>query len=62
MNVGIPVITPEKKEHLKKLEERFFADQKNFRYEHSIFYGGVAAASVAASHGAKIRKNPLAGY
>ena len=52
MKVSIPVVTPEKKEHLKKLVEQFFADKKNFQYGHSIFYGGVVAASVAASHGA----------
>ena len=48
MEVNIPVITPEKKEHLKKLVEQFFADKNNFQYEHSIFYGEVVAASVAA--------------
>ena len=32
MKVGIPVITPEKNEHLKELVEQFFADKKNFRY------------------------------
>ena len=52
MKVTVPVITPEKKARLKELVERFFADKKNFQYGHSIFYGGVIAASVAASHGA----------
>lgn len=51
MKVGIPVITPEKKAHLKQLVERFFADKNNFRYEHSYIYGNFAAAAVAASHG-----------
>ena len=51
MKVTVPAITPEKKEHLKKLVEQFFADKKNFQYEHSFFHGGVVAASVAASHG-----------
>ena len=51
MKVSIPVITPEKKEHLKKLVVQFFANKENFQYKHSIHYGEFAAAAVAAAHG-----------